>query len=156
MSLKVTRSIEKLVRETAEKAFPEECCGLLIGPLPEDFDRMGRAVVADEARPLPNGWDSSPKTTRYLIDPKLLMKVEQELDGTGRGIVGFFHSHPQVPAWPSPFDLMMAMPCCSYWIMHVKDGKAQDSRSWQRTEDGRTFVEEEFVVVEDKVLEASK
>jgi len=144
MSLKLNRAVEEIAVKTAEKAFPEEGCGLLIGPIPDAFDVMGRAVEVDEARPLPNGWDASAKTNKYLIDPKTLAKVEAELSGTGRGVVGFFHSHPQVPAWPSPFDLTMAMPCCSYWIIQVRDGKAIDSRSWQRTEDGRSFVEEEI------------
>ena len=132
--------------QTCEKAFPEEGCGLLIGPIPDDFDKPGRALAVDEARPLPNGWDASAKTNRYLIDPKVLARVEAELSGTGRGVVGFFHSHPQVPAWPSPFDLTMAMPCCSYWILQVRDGKSVDSRSWQRTEDGRSFIEEEILL----------
>ncbi len=144
MSLKLSRAIEKIAVETCQAAFPEEGCGLLIGPIPDDFDKMGRALEVDEARPLPNGWDASAKTNKYLIDPKTLAKVEAELSGTGRGVVGFFHSHPQVPAWPSPFDLTMSMPCCSYWILQVRDGKAVDSRSWQRTEDGRSFVEEEI------------
>lgn len=146
MSLRLTRAVEEIAVATCEKAFPEEGCGLLIGPIPEDFDRPGRSVVIEEARALPNGWDVSAKTNRYLIDPKILAKVEKELSGTGRGVVGFFHSHPQVPAWPSPFDLTMAMPCCSYWILQVRDGKTIDSRSWQRTEDGRSFVEEEIVL----------
>ncbi|MDD5303137.1 MAG: M67 family metallopeptidase [Elusimicrobia bacterium] len=144
MSLRLNRAVEAIAVATCEKAFPEEGCGLLIGPIPEDFDRPGRALEVNEARPLANGWDASAKTNRYLIDPKVLAKVEAELSGTGRGVVGFFHSHPQVPAWPSPFDLTMAMPCCSYWILQVRDGKAVDSRSWQRTEDGRSFVEEEI------------
>jgi len=53
---------------------------------------------------------------------------------------------PSPAPWPSPFDLTMAMPCCSYWILQVRDGKAVDSRSWQRTEDGRSFVEEEILL----------
>jgi proteasome lid subunit RPN8/RPN11 len=146
MSLRLTRAVEAVAHKACEKAFPEEGCGLLIGPIPDGFELPGRAVVVDEARPLPNGWDASAKTNRYLIDPKLLASVEAELSGTGRGIVGFFHSHPQAPAWPSPFDLTMAMPCVSYWILSVRDGKIADSRSWQRTEDGRSFVEEEIVL----------
>ncbi len=146
MSLRLNRAVEEIAVKTAEKAFPEEGCGLLLGPIPDDFDKPGRALVVDEARPLPNGWDASAKTNKYLIDPKTLAKVEAELSGSGRGVVGFFHSHPQVPAWPSPFDLTMAMPCCSYWIIQVRDGKAVDSRSWQRTEDGRSFVEEEILL----------
>jgi proteasome lid subunit RPN8/RPN11 len=144
LSLKVNRALEQIVVETCEKAYPEEGCGLLIGPVPDAFEVMGRAVVVDEARPLPNGWDASAKTNKYLIDPRLLAKVEAELSGSGRGVIGFFHSHPNVPAWPSPFDLMMAWPCLSYWIVRVQDGKAADSRSWQRTEDSRSFIEEEI------------
>ena len=146
MSLRLNRAVEEIAVKTCERAFPEEGCGLLIGPIPDDFDKPGRALEVDEARPLPNGWDASAKTNRYLIDPKIMARVETELSGTGRGVVGFFHSHPQVPAWPSPFDLTMAMPCCSYWILQVRDGKAVDSRSWQRTEDGRSFIEEEILL----------
>lgn len=146
MSLCLNRAVEEIATKTCERAFPEEGCGLLIGPIPEDFDHPGRALSVDEARALPNGWDAEAKTSRYLIDPKTLVRVEKELSGTGRGIVGFFHSHPQAPAWPSPFDLAMAMPCCSYWILQIRDGKAVDSRSWQRSEDGRSFVEEEIVL----------
>ena len=146
MSLRLNRAVERVAVSACEKAFPEEGCGLLIGPIPGDFDHPGRVLSVDEARPLPNGWDASAKTNRYLIDPKILKSVENELSGAGRGVVGFFHSHPQAPAWPSPFDLAMAMPCCSYWILQVRDGKAADSRSWQRTEDGRSFIEEEIVL----------
>ncbi|HXT01215.1 MAG TPA: M67 family metallopeptidase [Elusimicrobiota bacterium] len=145
MSLKVKAGLKDLVKATCEKAYPEEGCGLLLGPVPDDFDKQGRVVVADEARPLPNGWDSSSKTNRYLIDPRMLAKVEAELSGSGRAVVGFFHSHPNHPAWPSPFDLMMAWPCLSYWIVRVQDGKLSDSRSWQRTEDSRSFIEEEIL-----------
>ena len=146
MSLHLNGAIESVAVQTCQKAFPEEGCGLLIGPIPDDFDKPGRALRVDEARPLPNGWDTSAKTNRYLIDPKILAKTESELTGTGRGVVGFFHSHPHVPAWPSPFDLTMAMPCCSYWILQVRDGTVVDSRSWQRTEDGRSFIEEDIVL----------
>jgi proteasome lid subunit RPN8/RPN11 len=146
VTLKATRGLEDLVAKACEGAYPEEACGLLLGPVPDDFDRMGRAAAVDEVRALPNGWDSSSKTNRYLIDPRLLAKVEGELSGTGRGVIGFYHSHPNHPAWPSPFDLMMAWPCLSYWIVRVDGGKIADSRSWQRTEDGRSFVEEPIVL----------
>jgi proteasome lid subunit RPN8/RPN11 len=146
VSLTFARGLEEVVVQACEKAYPDEGCGLLLGPVPDGFDRLDRAVVVDEARPLPNGWDASAKTNRYLIDPRHLANVESELSGTGRGVVGFYHSHPDHPAWPSPFDLMMAWPCLSYWIVRVDAGKAADSRSWQRTEDGRSFVEESIVL----------
>lgn len=146
MSLKVSAALLAQVRAAAEKAFPEECCGFLIGPVPDGFERGGRAVVVEEARPLPNGWESAARTHRYQIDPRVFAKVESELTGTGKAIVGLYHSHPSVPAWPSPFDLERAWPCYSYWIVCVREGRAAESRSWMRSEDGTSFIEEEFIV----------
>ncbi len=145
MSLRVSTSLAQQVRTEAEKAFPEECCGFLIGRVPKDFHKHGRAVVVEEIKALPNGWEADARTHRYQIDPKIFAKTEAELSPRGLAIVGLYHSHPSVPAWPSPFDLMMAWPCFSYWIVCVRAGKAQESRSWMRSEDGQNFVEEEFV-----------
>ncbi len=146
MTLRAGREVVDEVSRACAAAYPEEACGLLLGPVPEDFDRLGREVRADRALALPNGWDSSAKTNRYAIDPRRLAEVERGLSGTGRGVVGFYHSHPDHPAWPSPFDLKMAWPCLSYWIVRVDAGAPLDGRSWQRTEDGRSFVEEEIVL----------
>ena len=142
MTLKVPKVLLERVHAESERAFPEEACGLFIGAIPDDFEKPGRAIGADEARPLPNGWESAERTRRYQIDPKLLIRTEKELEGTGKCVVGFYHSHPGVPAWPSPFDLERAWPCYSYWIVCVREGKAEDQRSWMRSEDGRNFIEE--------------
>ena len=146
MSLAVSRKISEQVAAAAEKAYPEECCGLLVGLIPPGFEKQERTVTAEEARPLPNGWDSAARTHRYSVEPKFLLAVEKELSGTGRGIVGFYHSHPDVPAWPSPFDLERAWPCYSYWIVCVRKGKNAGSRSWMRCEDGQSFVEESIMI----------
>jgi proteasome lid subunit RPN8/RPN11 len=140
VSLKITRALEALAVKACEEAYPEEGCGLLIGPVPPDAP--GRTVAVDEVRALPNGWDAPAKTSRYKLDPRELARVEAELAPAGRGVVGFFHSHPDVPAWPSPFDLALAWPCVSYWILRVQEGRLSDSRSWRRSDDGRSFVEE--------------
>jgi proteasome lid subunit RPN8/RPN11 len=147
VTLVLTPELRRRVEQAAEQAFPEECCGFLIGPVPEGFDRPGRRLAVEEVRALPNGWEAAAsgapgKTTRYQIDPRLFMRVELELEGTGRAIVGLYHSHPSVPAWPSPFDLQQALPCLSYWIVCVREGRAQESRSWMRSEDGSSFLEE--------------
>jgi proteasome lid subunit RPN8/RPN11 len=152
MSLIVPKVIEEQVSAAGEKAFPEECCGFLIGKIPQGFETTTRVVTVEEARPLPNGWESGARTHRYQIDPRLFAKVEAELEGTGRGIVGFYHSHPSVPAWPSPFDLERAWPCYSYWIVCVREGRADHSRSWIRSEDGRDFIEEPVEVL-DRIKE---
>lgn len=148
MSLRLSAPVRAVVIGAAEKAFPNECCGLLLGRIPDDFEKQGRVVAADEARELPNGWEASARTHRYAIDPLAIARLEKELSGTGRGIVGIYHSHPNAPAWPSPFDLERAWPCCSYLIVSVRDGKADGARSWMRTEDGRSFIEEDVLTEE--------
>jgi proteasome lid subunit RPN8/RPN11 len=149
MSLRISAAVKKEVEARGEAAFPEECCGFLIGPAPENFEKQGREVAVTRTIALPNGWEAGARTHRYQIDPKVYAKTEASLP-EGQAIVGFYHSHPSVPAWPSPFDLERAWPCCSYWIVRVDEGKAKDSRSWMRTEDGRSFVEENIIVVEGK------
>lgn len=148
MSLRVSPALFESVRAAVEKAYPEEGCGVLIGVPPEKFDEPQREVAVLEVRALANGWDASAKTNRYAVDPKELLKLERELAGTGRGIIGFYHSHPDVPAWPSPFDLERSWPCYSYWILCVRKGKSDGSRSWVRSEDGNSFSEEKVVIGE--------
>ena len=145
MSLRFRRDLALEVAREAERAFPEECCGFLIGVPPEDFNRVGRTVTVSEVSVLPNGWEGSDRGRRYSIDPLDFERTERRLLGTGLCIVGFYHSHPDAPAWPSPFDLERAWPCYSYWIVSVRSGKAAESRSWMRDEDGRNFMEEEIV-----------
>jgi proteasome lid subunit RPN8/RPN11 len=145
--IEVQAAVDAQVRAAVLKAYPEETCGLLIGPVPKDFNVPGRRVRVEEARALANGWEASARSHRYAIDPLELMKVEKELSGTGRGIVGFYHSHPNVPAWPSPFDLMRAWPCYSYWILGAGESGITGSRSWLRSEDGNSFLEEEITLI---------
>jgi proteasome lid subunit RPN8/RPN11 len=145
LTLSVSAAVRAQVEKAACAAYPEEACGLLVGPVPADFARMDRLLRVTEARPLPNGWEAAARGRRYELDPRALMKAEASLAGEGLGIVGIYHSHPDVPAWPSPFDLERAWPCYSYWIVCVRAGLAAGSRSWIRSEDGRHFVEEPIV-----------
>src|SRR5690349_19916771 len=71
---------------------PRECCGLLIG----------NGTTIDEAVRTTN---IEPGTTRYRIDPADHFRLIKALRGTGREIVGAYHSHPRSPARPSPTDV---------------------------------------------------
>ena len=147
MSLRVSRTLMGAVEAHARASYPEECCGVLVGPIPDDFEKPGRRVEAAEARPLDNAWESPARGHRYQIEPAFVAKLEKEFRGTGRGIVGWYHSPPDVPAWPSPFDLMRAWPCYSYLIVSVKAGANDGARSWMRSEDGNDFLQEAIEVV---------
>lgn len=147
MTLRLPRALLSAIEAHARRSHPEECCGVMLGPLPGDFSAPGRGVGVDEARPLDNAWEAPGRGTRYQVEPARLAALERELRGTGRGIVGFYHSHPGVPAWPSPFDLARAWPCLSYLILSVAADGAREARSWMRSEDGKDFVDEGLEIV---------
>jgi len=148
MTLRLPRAAAGAVEEHAAEAYPEESCGLLLGPVGTDFASPGRAAAVDETRRLANAWGEGPRSNRYEVSPAALAAVERELRGTGRGVLGFYHSHPDAPAWPSPFDLARAWPCYSYLIVSVSKDGARGRRSWVRTDDGESFVEEPIELVE--------
>ena len=79
----------------AREAAPVECCGILIG-------RDGSIDDAARAKNLAG----SPN--RFLLDPKDHIEVRRTARGRGLDVIGFYHSHPHSPAWPSPTDIAEA------------------------------------------------
>jgi proteasome lid subunit RPN8/RPN11 len=80
----------------AKTAFPAECCGLLGGV------RDGEGVGVTALHPSANL--SSTPNTAFEIDPALHFRLLRGLRGTGREVVGCYHSHPTGKALPSPRD----------------------------------------------------
>jgi proteasome lid subunit RPN8/RPN11 len=143
MKLFLNPETAEKIKAHAAQAYPEECCGLLIGAVPEDFGEPGARLHADQSRPLANAWEggAAGKRTRYSLDPLQFAKIERDLAATGRGVIGIYHSHPDVAAWPSPFDLDHAWPSYAYLIVSVRGATIADERVWLRSEDGRAFTE---------------
>ena len=46
-------------------------------------------------------------------------------------VLGFYHSHPDVEASPSQFDLDHAWPFYAYVILSVKKGKTKKMTCWK-------------------------
>lgn len=122
------------------KTYPEECCGLLAGPLPEGFGAPGALIVPAKTLPLENTAAVS-RTNRFALDPLALSKAERRLEARGQGVLGIYHSHPDAPAWPSPFDLENAWPSYAYLIVSVRHGTPLEARVWSLSEDRRSFLE---------------
>jgi proteasome lid subunit RPN8/RPN11 len=87
---------------------------------------------------------------RYEIDPAELVRVQRGARESGMEIVGFYHSHPDHPAQPSPTDLEHAHWIgCSYLITSVEHGKPGETRSFLltgATEEDKGFMEESFIL----------
>ena len=139
--LSITPEQRALMSEHGEQTYPHECCGFLLGRRDGDRKRVEAVRRAGNAR------EDSPQN-RYLITPEEMLRTEREARQAGQSILGFYHSHPDVPARPSQYDLTHAWPVYSFVIMSVRQGKATEMFSWVLVEDGSRF-EEEAIVVEE-------
>lgn len=120
------------IKEIAQKTYPHECCGVMVGSVENGVKTVTELVPAENQR------TDSP-ANRYLITPDLLSELEKKLKDTDRAIVGFFHSHPDVPARPSTYDQDHAWPWYSYVIVSVNKGQAGEIHNWKLRDDRSAF-----------------
>jgi proteasome lid subunit RPN8/RPN11 len=135
---------EQAIRAEGEKAYPNECCGILLGALDE---AAGSGTVMRNAEgiiPIENSREEAEQYHRFEIQPEDLMRAELAARKAGRDVLGFYHSHPDHPAEPSDFDREHALPYYSYLIVSVEKGRAANVRSWELTPDREQFLEEEL------------
>ena len=125
------------VRRHAEREYPDECCGLLLGRFGEGGEkRVVETVTVSNAR------EAEERYHRSLITPEEYLKGERHARSRGLDIVGNYHSHPDHPAEPSEFDREHAWPTWSYVIVSVRAGRTADLRSWELEPDRSRFAEE--------------
>ncbi|HEY9081559.1 M67 family metallopeptidase [Magnetovibrio sp.] len=122
------------IRAHAERAYPFECCGLLVGTRGGgDSVTVTRVVSSDNVR---IDADGSGGRDRFEIDPQVRFDVMHALRGTDEDIVGHYHSHPDHPAEPSVHDIAMAFEPDMVWlIVSVVQGQSRDARAWKLNRD---------------------
>ena len=110
--------------EAAEAAYPEECCGLVVGRVRGNGDievtrvAPSRNVASDDA-------GAPRRRDRFEVDPELRFALMRETDGTDLAIVGHYHSHPDHPPGPSAHDLASCFEPELVWlIVAVEKGRA--------------------------------
>ena len=59
----------------------------------------------------------SESRTRYLIDPADHIRARREARALGLDVVGFYHSHPEGPAFPSLSDVAEATYGDVVWLI---------------------------------------
>jgi proteasome lid subunit RPN8/RPN11 len=138
MSIKLTDEHRRAIEAHGKQTYPHECCGLMLGRVADG------ARIVDEVMPVDNARLDSPRN-RYLIPPDEVVKGDRYARQRGLDIVGFYHSHPNVAARPSQFDLEHAWPWYSYIIVSIQDGAAAELNSWVLRDDRSQFDQEEIV-----------
>ncbi|MDR0759496.1 MAG: M67 family metallopeptidase [Treponema sp.] len=140
----LTAQAEQGIREAGERAWPNECCGFVLGRL-EGGEKRADLILAVE-----NAWEAGERYHRFVITPEDFMKAEREARLKSREILGIYHSHPDHPAAPSEYDREQALPFYSYLILSVRGGtaraRAAELTSWELTDNRDQFLEEKITL----------
>ncbi|MFQ6114477.1 MAG: Mov34/MPN/PAD-1 family protein [bacterium] len=143
MALRIDRLHLELLKAYGVEAYPNECCGFLLGR------QIGGDKEVLSTFPVNNSREDNEKYHRYLISSDIYFEGQKFARERNMDIIGFYHSHPDAKALPSTYDLRHATwPWYSYVIISVVNNEAKEVTSWV-LEDNRTkFKQEEICTVE--------
>ena len=104
IALNLTSDLVQQIQQEGVKAYPNECCGLLVGTTDKDKNhtvhtfRKCKNLNQERAR------------DRYDMDPLDMLRAEREFENSPWDIIGIYHSHPDHPSRAS-FGRESSYPC---------------------------------------------
>jgi proteasome lid subunit RPN8/RPN11 len=107
----------------AERVYPNECCGAMLGHV-----RESQKVVV-EAIPIENKFEGQ-QVDHYEIKPEDLLAADRAARDRGLDLIGIFHSHPDCDAYFSDADLKNSCPWYSFVVLSIKNGKFDHANSF--------------------------
>lgn len=138
MALTISRVIADAILEQSRAEYPDECCGVILGPAGSDSPARLKPMI-----------NAAHSPTFYEFDPKDLLALYREVDENDEEIVVIYHSHTETEAYPSRTDIAYAgEPGAHYVLVSTRKEIAPSTefRSY-RIIDG--VVTEEPVVITD-------
>lgn len=111
---------EEMVRHAAE-AYPEECCGVMLGGQRDGVKSVTRAI------PLENVFQG-PRTGRYEVRTEDLLTATSAARESGLKLIGIYHSHPDHDAYFSELDLRNSCPWYSFVVLSLRRGEVDHAR----------------------------
>lgn len=124
-----------------ERAYPREACGALLGRVLDDVRIVGEVVLLPNEAP-------GERNDLFAIPPCEVLDLMRRERDTKCSVIGFFHSHPDHTAAPSPTDLASAWPGYSYPIVSVQGGHVSLWTSWRLNESGSGYDKEQIIVTD--------
>jgi len=116
----ISQAVVNAMIAHAQREAPKECCGLLVGSAGRVDENVATRNIA-----------GTPET-RYEVDPREHIALNRTLRGSGREVVGVYHSHPRGPARPSPTDVAEAFyPDFIYVIVSMEQASHADVRAFE-------------------------
>ena len=121
----------------AEKTFPNECCGAMLGSIDGDVKKVLKAVAIENSYTGEQG-------ARYELRPEDLLEADRQARAAGMDLIGIFHSHPDCDAYFSKTDLENSCPWYSFVVLSIKNGKFDHANSFLPNADQTAAEKEEL------------
>ncbi len=121
--IKIEKEAWDLMVAHAEKTYPNECCGAMLGPIDGDVKSVRVALPLENAYP-------GAQRERYELRPEDLLFAEREARAKGMDLIGIFHSHPDCDAYFSKTDLENSCPWYSFVVLSIQKGQFHHANSW--------------------------
>ena len=122
----------------AQKAYPNECCGAMLGAI-DGSDKSVRVAV-----PLENAF-AGEQAAMYELRQEDLLRADAEARQRGMDLIGIFHSHPDCDAYFSKTDLENSCPWYSFVVLSVKKGVFDHANSFLPDPDQTKADKEELI-----------
>ncbi len=118
----------------AREAYPEECCGLLVGRAGGPPERVVRCDNVQNRRRA-QGESELDATRGFWIDEQQLLRELRSAEARGDELLVVYHSHPEAGAYLSHTDVRAALgpdgaplwPGVTHLVVSVREGAAREA-----------------------------
>ena len=149
MSVSIPPEYLEKIRMQAQRNYPNETCGILIGPRERKREVTGiypcRNVQDKYHAQDPVSFPRDSRTA-YFIDPRDLLRIQREAREKECEIRVIYHSHVEAGAYFSEEDQRIALlegkpahPGVSYLVVSVKERKAGEASLFVWDENRKEF-----------------
>ncbi|MYA98001.1 MAG: M67 family metallopeptidase [Nitrospinae bacterium] len=161
--MRLNREQVEAMHRHARGAYPDECCGLIIGP-PRTEGEREETLALLPCKNVQNEMHEKdpefyPRTARraFLIDPFEFERIVRRAEEAGEVVRGIFHSHPDEDAYFSqedvdaavPFGDIPAFPDAEHVVMSVREGEVLGQKVYSWDAEQKTFIENDLVILEE-------
>jgi proteasome lid subunit RPN8/RPN11 len=121
----------------AREAYPNECCGAMLGSVDGDAKRVRTALR------LENAFEGA-QAARYELRPEDLLAADKAARERKMELIGIYHSHPDCDAYFSKTDLQNSCPWYSFVVLSIRHGEFHHANSWLPNFDQTEAAKEEL------------
>ena len=122
----------------ARRAYPNECCGAMLG------SAEGGVKDVREALPLENAFAGG-QGERYELRPEDLLAADLAARERHMELIGIYHSHPDCDAYFSETDLKNSCPWYSFVVLSIRNGEFHHANSWLPDIERTAAAEEDLI-----------